>query len=126
MSLRLSFLFIFWVVITPASAFGAPKTAFVLNPDSFRPYIDEFNRNDVLERASYIDDAAARTWLRQNIPFFESSAKDIDEIYYFRWWTSRKHMKETPSGFVLTEFLSDVPWAGMYKHHQLRGWPSFL
>ena len=60
MSLRLSFLFIFWVVITPASAFGAPKTAFVLNPDSFRPYLDEFNRNDVLERASARETAGKR------------------------------------------------------------------
>src|SRR5262249_10970554 len=35
--------------------------------------------------------------------------------YYFRWWTYRKHIKETPAGFVVTEFLSDVPWAGMYN-----------
>lgn len=119
MILRLSLLFLFWAFIAPAAP-GAPKTTFVLNPDSHRHYIEAFNRSDALnrnalQRANYIDDAAAWTWLRQNIPFFESSAKDIEEIYYFRWWTYRKHIKETPSGFVLTEFLSDVPWAGMYN-----------
>lgn len=36
-------------------------------------------------------------------------------MYYFRWWTFRKHIKQTPDGFVITEFLPDVSWAGKYN-----------
>ena len=35
-------------------------------------------------------------------------------MYYFRWWAFRKHIKKTPQGFVITEFLPDVPWAGKF------------
>jgi hypothetical protein len=53
--------------------------------------------------------------MRQNIPFFESSDKSIEEMYYFRWWVFRKHIRKTPDGFVITEFLPDVPWAGAHN-----------
>lgn len=49
------------------------------------------------------------------IPLFDVSDKTIEEIYYFRWHTYCKHIKETPEGFVITEFLPDVPWAGKYN-----------
>jgi len=54
------------------------------------------------------------TWdfLRDNIPFFDYPDKEIKRTYYFRWWTFRKHLKKTESGYVITEFLPDVPWAG--------------
>ena len=49
------------------------------------------------------------------IPLFEISDKCIEEIYYFRWRVYAKHIKKTPVGFVVTEFLPDVPWAGKYN-----------
>jgi len=39
----------------------------------------------------------------------------LEQAYYFRWSTFRKHIKSTPDGTVITEFLPDVPWAG--KHN---------
>jgi hypothetical protein len=84
----------------------------VLNPGSFRHYVDAFNRNDVERTVNYIDDKSAWEWLQQNVPFFEASDKTLEETYYFRWWTFRKHIKKTPRGFVITEFLPPVPWAG--------------
>ena len=36
----------------------------------------------------------------------------IEEVYYFRWWTFRKHIRSTASGYVITEFLPNVPWSG--------------
>ena len=89
----------------------------VLRPSAFRHYVDAFNRNDVETTVNHVDNKAAWAWLEQNIPFFESSDKDLEEIYYFRWWTFRKHIKKTPEGFVITEFLPDVPWAG--KHNTI-------
>lgn len=43
------------------------------------------------------------------------SNKTIEQIYYFRWHTYCKHIKLTPIGYVITEFLPDVPWAGKYN-----------
>jgi hypothetical protein len=91
----------------------APKqSTLVLKPSAFRHYVEAFNRNDVERKVNYVGNKAAWGWLEQNIPFFESSDKGLEEIYYFRWWTFRKHIKQTPDGFVVTEFLPDVPWAG--------------
>jgi hypothetical protein len=55
--------------------------------------------------------------MARNVPLFECPDKDIEEIYHFRWWTFRKHIKETPDGFVITEFLPKVNWSG--KHNTI-------
>ena len=103
------------LVIAPfACGSGSQRTTIVLDPDSFRHYVESFNENDVEQNVPYIDNKAAWGWLKQNIPFFESSDKAMEEMYYFRWWTFRKHIKKTPEGFVITEFLPDVPWAGKF------------
>ena len=53
--------------------------------------------------------------MEENVPRFECPDKELEEIYYFRWWTFRKHIKETPDGFVITEFLPKVSWSGKYN-----------
>lgn len=84
----------------------------VLRADSFAHFVESFNRNDQELYPDTIPNAVAGDWMRKNVPLFECPDKDIEEIYYFRWWTYRKHIKHTPDGFVITEFLPDVPWAG--------------
>lgn len=49
------------------------------------------------------------------IPLVDAEDKTIEEIYYFRWHTYCKHIKLTPSGYVVTEFFPPVPWAGIYN-----------
>ena len=83
-----------------------------LQPEAFKHYIDRFNANDEELYPSTVTDADAWQFLRNNIPLFECSDKTIEEIYYFRWWTYRKHIRQTPDGFVVTEFLPNVKWAG--------------
>ncbi|MBL7222649.1 MAG: hypothetical protein ISS72_02235 [Candidatus Brocadiae bacterium] len=56
-------------------------------------------------------------WFEQNIPFFECPDKAIEEVYYFRWGVFRRHIKHTLDGWVVTEFLPPVPWAG--KHNTI-------
>ena len=51
------------------------------------------------------------------IPLVELSDATIEQIYYFRWHTYCKHLKKSPLGWVVTEFLPDVPWAG--KHNTI-------
>lgn len=88
---------------------------FVLRTESFKHYLDSFNANDHEIYPGYITNGAAWNFLKNNIPLFECPNKNIEEIYYFRWWTYRKHIKLTPDGFIITEFLPDVPWAGKYN-----------
>lgn len=84
----------------------------VLKSETFKHYIDSFNANDQELYPGYITNGAAWNFLKDNIPLFECPDKDVETTYYFRWWTYRKHIKQTPDGFIITEFLPDVPWAG--------------
>ncbi|RPI25618.1 MAG: hypothetical protein EHM61_13910 [Acidobacteria bacterium] len=92
-----------------------PRWVPVLAPRSFEHYAAEFNRNGREEIINAIDNRSAWKWLRENTPLFESSDKEIERMYYFRWWTFRKHVKQTPVGFIITEFLPPVRHAGRYN-----------
>jgi hypothetical protein len=84
----------------------------VLQSGLFEHYIDSFNGNDQELYPGYITNGVAWNFLQSNIPLFACPDKAIETAYYFRWWTYRKHIKRTPDGFIITEFLPDVPWAG--------------
>ena len=93
-----------------------------------KKYIDKFNKNDEETYVNEISDADAYEWLCKEIPLFECPDKDIEETYYFRWWTYRKHLKKTDKGYIITEFLPKVPWSGEYNeinaafgHHMYEG-----
>lgn len=87
----------------------------VLKAESFQPYIERFNADDEELYTNAFPNAQAWEFLRGNIPLFECPDKELELIYYFGWWTYRKHLKQTPDGWVVTEFLPRVPWAG--KHN---------
>ena len=87
----------------------------VLRPETFQPYVETFNRQDREHVTTLIPNAQSWDWIRQNTPLFECPDKDIEQTYYFRWWTYRKHIKQTPQGYVVTEFLPEVGWAGKYN-----------
>ena len=96
-------------------AFAAHSNNRILNPDNFKGYIEQFNRTDNELYSQYISNDSAWQFLEENIPFFQCPDKTIETTYYFRWWTFRKHIKETPAGFIITEFLPAVRWAGKYN-----------
>jgi len=84
----------------------------ILNPQSYKHYIDSFNANDNELYPGTIPNSDSWLFLSQNIPFFDCPDTTIEQTYYFRWWTYRKHIKSTSKGYVITEFLPNVPWAG--------------
>jgi hypothetical protein len=84
----------------------------VITADGLRAYVDKFNKADNELYKGFISNADAFDFLKNNIPLLDCPDKNIQETYYFRWWTYRKHIKKTKDGFVVTEFLPDVPWAG--------------
>ncbi len=78
-------------------------------------YIVEFNQKDEECYRQAITNDMAEAYLTDNIPLLECPDETIERTYYFRWWTFRKHWKDTEKGHILTEFLPPVNWAGPYN-----------
>ena len=94
----------------------------------FEDYIAEFNANDEECYHNDITNDRAAEWLAEEIPVLECPDSVIERTYYFRWWVYRKHIKTTPEGYIITEFLPTVPWSGKYNainaasgHHIMEG-----
>ncbi|OYV04987.1 MAG: hypothetical protein CFE26_13970 [Verrucomicrobiales bacterium VVV1] len=109
----LSFTWLTWALATPLLA-GAPA---ILSPEAMRRDVETFNRHDHTHFGQAVSNEAAADWMAANVPLFDCPDKDIREIYHFRWWTFRKHIKQTADGFVITEFLPQVSWSG--KHNTI-------
>jgi hypothetical protein len=87
----------------------------VLDAESFRRYVEEFNAADPEDVNGHVPNARAWEWMKRNVPLFACPDAEIERTYYFRWWTFRKHIKETPEGYLITEFLKKVNHAGDYN-----------
>ncbi len=92
-----------------------PESFVILDPDSYSGYVDSFNRADDEHVIQAVPNENAGDFLAENIPLFECPEKDIERIYYYRWWTFRKHLRETPDGHVFTEFITPVGHAGIHN-----------
>lgn len=86
-----------------------------LKYDDFKHYADYFNGMEDENIAQAIPNAKAPEWMEEHIPLFECSQKNFEEMYYYRWWTLRKHIKNTPVGYGMTEFLVDRSYADKYN-----------
>lgn len=126
-----------FAAVSAASAEAERAKPAVLSAGTFKHYVDGFNVQDAELYPQYIPNSRAWEFLCDNIPLFECPDPQLEEIYYFRWWTYRKHLKSTPDGFIVTEFLPAVSWAGKHNsiscpagHHIYEGrWlhnPAFL
>jgi len=104
------------IAFLTASVSHAAAPRGVLSTDALKKHVEQFNADDE-ELYSNIPNAKAFEFLAPNIPLLDCPDKDIERTYYFRWWTYRKHVKKTPDGFVITEFLPKVPWSG--KHNTI-------
>ncbi|MBQ8523850.1 MAG: hypothetical protein IJ457_04430 [Clostridia bacterium] len=78
-------------------------------------YVKSFNEKDNELYSQLIPNSAAEEFLAEQIPLIDIPDKVIEKTYYFRWWTYRKHIKETEIGHVITEFLPPVGWSGPYN-----------
>ncbi|MFZ0639805.1 MAG: glycosyl hydrolase family 65 protein [Candidatus Acidiferrales bacterium] len=87
----------------------------IIDARSFLPYVQQFNWEDDHKFPTTIGNDRAWEWMTDNIPRFDAPDQELVRTYYFRWWTYRKHIRKTPAGYVITEFLPDVSWAGLYN-----------
>ena len=87
----------------------------VLDIELVRRRFDRFSADDEELYRNTIGNGRALAAVGDKIPLFECPDEDVERTYYFRWWTYRKHLRNTPDGWVVTEFLPDVSWAGKYN-----------
>ena len=95
---------------------GEPSgTAAFLKYDDYKHYVDYFNTMEDENIVQAIPNNKAWEWMTQNVPLFDCPNKDFEEMWYFRWWTLRKHIKQTPVGYAMTEFLVNRSYADQYN-----------
>ena len=87
----------------------------VLKASAFKHYVDYFNGMEDENIRQAIPNDSAWQWMMKNIPLFECPQQNFEELFYFRWWTLRKHIKKTEKGYVFTEFLVQRSYADKYN-----------
>jgi hypothetical protein len=85
----------------------------ILHPRTFQEYFTRFAQQE----QEFLGNAptAPWAWFEANIPWLDVPDKELEELYYFRWYAFQKHIHRTPYGYVIDEFLDSVPWAGKYN-----------
>ena len=53
--------------------------------------------------------------MKVTFPKFISSDEELNLTYEYRCELYQRHVKKTPAGYVITEFLPNVTWAGVYN-----------
>ena len=95
------------------------ESVHLLQYDDYKHYISTFNQNDNELHVTDIPNSESWSFLSSNIPLLDVPDKQLEETYYFRWWTYRKHIRKvffTPTiPYVITEFLPNVTWSGVYN-----------
>ncbi|MBQ6861596.1 MAG: six-hairpin glycosidase [Alistipes sp.] len=97
------------------SSADANATAAVLNYKDFDHYVKVFNESEDENIAQAIPNSEASAWMEKNIPLFNCPQHNFEEMFYFRWWSLRKHIKQTPVGYGMTEFLVNRSYADKYN-----------
>jgi hypothetical protein len=100
----------------------------ILRPADLNDYVRDFNSLSDAPADSVVPNEKAASWMGANVPLFDCPDEQFEKIYYFRWWTYRKHIRRTPHGAVITEFIAPVSHAGPYNtvscafgHHLAEG-----
>ena len=101
------------VITVPAGS--AVGDAAFLRYDDYKHYVDYFNTMEDENIVQAIPNAKAWEWMTQNVPLFDCPNRDFEEMWYYRWWTLRKHIEQTPVGYAMTEFLVNRNYADQWK-----------
>lgn len=91
------------------------KDQTLLKAEDYKQYVDLFNNMEDENIIQAIPNDSAWNWIKANVPLFECPQQNFEEIYYYRWWTLRKHIVATPVGYAMTEFLVQRSYADKYN-----------
>lgn len=97
----------------------ASGTNYLMKADSFAHYAKCFNSMEDENITNYISNVDSWAWLQKEIPLFECPDHEVEEMYYFRWWSFRKHIEQSPDGFVFSEFLTRQQPVSSAVGHQI-------
>lgn len=89
--------------------------ASVLKYENFSHYAEKFNNMEDENIVTDIPNSQSSEWMSKNIPLFECPQENFEEMFYYRWWTLRKHIKRTPVGYGMTEFLVQRSYSDRYN-----------
>jgi hypothetical protein len=106
-----------WILVLGiwCSSAVAASLFHALNPSAYAHHVARFNSMEDENVTNFVSNATSWDWLVSNVPLFDCPDPEIEEIYYFRWWSFRKHIVQTTNGFVLTEFLVPMRHAGAFN-----------
>ena len=90
-------------------------TSAFLRYDDYKHHVDYFNEMEDENIQQAIPNSKAWEWMTKNVPLFDCPDRGFEEMWYFRWWTLRKHIKQTPVGYAMTEFLVNRSYADQYN-----------
>ena len=77
------------------NGFAQPKShPFVLKANDFKHHVDYFNKMEDENITQAISNKQSWDWMKHNVPLFECPQQNFEEIFYYRWWTLRKHIKK--------------------------------
>lgn len=91
-----------------ASGAAPAQNTAVLNPAEYSHYVDLFHQQERDATGKLYEGEDGQdtwAWMQQSIPWFESSDKSVEEMYYFRWYAWKKHLVKTANGYLITEWL---------------------
>ncbi len=108
-------------LIAPEAPAVRPATLTLLDYAKFKHFVDRFNVDDPERPLNLIPNSGAWGWMTDNVPAFECPDAELQEIYWFRWWTYRKALIRTPEGISATEFYSRAPVSSAVGHHVMEG-----
>ena len=106
---------IFSIANVKTESMDANATAAFLKYADYKHYVDYFNTMEDENIVQAIPNAKAWEWMTQNVPLFDCPNRDFEEMWYYRWWTLRKHIESTPVGYAMTEFLVKRNYADKWK-----------
>ncbi|MGN6541136.1 MAG: MGH1-like glycoside hydrolase domain-containing protein, partial [Ginsengibacter sp.] len=103
------------VFFLASTSLAQSSQQFILSTAKLKSYVSYFNSIDTEAVKNYVPNKAAFGWLAKNIPLFDCPDTTLEKIYYYRWWSFRKHLEKTPDGYVFTEFITPMKHAGKYN-----------
>jgi len=79
--------------------------AAVLKPADYSHYVDLFHEQEREATGTLYEGESGEdswTWIEREVPWFDSSDKHFEEMYYFRWYAWKKHLVKSPQGYLIT------------------------
>lgn len=94
---------------------GGKMQGALLHWGDYKHYAEHFNTMEPEGIVQAIPNVEAAQWMEDNIPLLDCPDKQIEEMFYYRWWTLRKAIRQTPQGYVMNEFLVERSYADKYN-----------